>query len=108
MAIRRGELQPGQRLLPQRQFAWQRKIAISTATRVYAELTRRGLVSGEVGRGTFVVERFPSKGALGVGTIDMERNYPEVDGQGKPRQRGVPHTDRPLNDLHCTAQAILG
>lgn len=82
-AIRRGELQPGQRLLPQRQFAWQRKIAISTATRVYAELTRRGLVSGEVGRGTFVIEHFPGTGMHGMGTIDMQRNYPVVEGQGK-------------------------
>src|SRR5207237_797623 len=49
-----GALQPGDRLPPQRTFAYERKIAASTASRVYTELLRRGLVVGEVGRGTFV------------------------------------------------------
>ncbi|CAB3627670.1 PLP-dependent aminotransferase family protein [Achromobacter pestifer] len=52
--IAAGTLPPGTRLPPQRTFADQRGIAASTASRVYAELTRRGLVLGEVGRGTFV------------------------------------------------------
>jgi DNA-binding transcriptional regulator YhcF (GntR family) len=39
---------------PQQEFAFQREIAVSTASRVYAELTQRGLTTGEVGRGTFV------------------------------------------------------
>ncbi|WP_161596480.1 PLP-dependent aminotransferase family protein [Paracoccus aeridis] len=47
-------LGPGHRLPPLRQFAFAEGIAFSTATRVYTELARRGLVSGEVGRGTFV------------------------------------------------------
>src|SRR5258708_23303889 len=49
-----GTLRPGDRLPPQRSFAYERKIAVSTASRVYAELLRRGLVVGEVGRGTFI------------------------------------------------------
>jgi DNA-binding transcriptional MocR family regulator len=49
-----GRLTPGTRLPPQRGFAHQHGIAVSTASRVYAELVRRGLVVGEVGRGTFV------------------------------------------------------
>src|SRR4030095_16944851 len=52
--IANGALKPGDRLPPQRRFAYQRKIAVSTASRVYTELLRRGLVVGEVGRGTFV------------------------------------------------------
>lgn len=52
--IAAGRLAPGTRLPPQRQFAYERGIAVSTASRVYAELTRRGLVTGEVGRGTFI------------------------------------------------------
>jgi DNA-binding transcriptional MocR family regulator len=52
--IRDGALKIGERLPPQRQFAWSRNIAVSTASRVYGELLRRGLVVGEVGRGTFV------------------------------------------------------
>jgi len=53
-AIAAGRLKPGDRLLPQRTFAYEKGIAASTAGRVYAELLRRGLVVGEVGRGTFV------------------------------------------------------
>ena len=49
-----GALKPGDRLPPQRDFAYERKIAVSTASRVYSELLRRGLVVGEVGRGTFI------------------------------------------------------
>src|SRR3978361_1962857 len=49
-----GTLKPGDRLPPQRSFAYPRKIAVSRASRVYAELLRRGLVVGEVGRGTFI------------------------------------------------------
>src|SRR5450755_2752148 len=49
-----GALKPGDRLPPQRSFAYERNIAVSTASRVYTELLRRGLVIGEVGRGTFV------------------------------------------------------
>jgi DNA-binding transcriptional MocR family regulator len=52
--IASGRLAPGQRLPPQRWFARRHGIAASTAGRVYGELVRRGLVVGEVGRGTFV------------------------------------------------------
>ncbi|KQP36086.1 GntR family transcriptional regulator [Methylobacterium sp. Leaf104] len=52
--IASGALPPGTRLPPQRQFAYERGIAVSTASRVYAELVRRGLVTGEVGRGTYI------------------------------------------------------
>jgi len=52
--IASGARKPGDRLPPQRSFAYERKIAVSTASRVYTELLRRGLVIGEVGRGTFV------------------------------------------------------
>ncbi|MHB2207400.1 aminotransferase-like domain-containing protein [Methylobacterium sp. CM6257] len=52
--IAAGRLRPGERLPPQRDFAYARGIAVSTASRVYAELARRGLTTGEVGRGTYV------------------------------------------------------
>src|SRR6478735_3345230 len=63
--IAAGRLRPGERLPPQRAFARRRGIAGSTAGRVYAELVRRGLVVGEVGRGTFVrAAQVPSGRAL--------------------------------------------
>lgn len=62
--IASGALKPGERLPPQRDFAYRHGIAVSTASRVYAELVRRDLVSGEVGRGTFVRGE-PKPGILG-------------------------------------------
>src|SRR5262245_14064576 len=75
-----GSLGPGDRLPPQREFAYERKIAVSTASRVYAELLRRGLVVGEVGRGTFI-SGDARRGVAAPGEprgirIDLEFNYP--------------------------------
>ncbi len=80
-----GRLRPGDRLPPQRDFAYERKIAVSTASRVYAELLRRGLVVGEVGRGTFISGDTGRSVAM-VGEprgarIDLEINYPVLPDQ---------------------------
>ncbi|MFJ8474469.1 PLP-dependent aminotransferase family protein [Kitasatospora sp. NPDC094011] len=53
-AIRSGALPAGTRLPTHRALARERRIALATATRVYAELGAAGLVTGEQGRGTFV------------------------------------------------------
>src|SRR5437588_10813414 len=50
--ISNGTLRPGDRLPPQRNFAYDRGIAVSTASRVYTELLRRCLVVGDVGPGS--------------------------------------------------------
>jgi DNA-binding transcriptional MocR family regulator len=80
-----GTLRPGDRLPPQRSFAYERKIAVSTASRVYAELLRRGLIVGEVGRGTFVSgDTGRSVSAPGEPRgirIDLEFNNPILPGQ---------------------------
>jgi DNA-binding transcriptional MocR family regulator len=52
--IRAGSLPPGTRLPTHREMAREHGIALATATRVYAQLARAGLVVGEPGRGTFV------------------------------------------------------
>jgi DNA-binding transcriptional MocR family regulator len=81
-AIAAGRLKPGDRLPPQRAFAFEKGIAASTAGRVYAELLRRGLVVGEVGRGTFVAGSPPppgsARGEPRDGRIDLEFNFPTV------------------------------
>jgi DNA-binding transcriptional MocR family regulator len=82
--IGEGRLATGERLPPQRQFAYERGIAVSTASRVYAELVQRGLVVGEIGRGTFV-RSDPAQSRLSfaeppAGTVDLERNYSILDG----------------------------
>ncbi|MFD5569906.1 aminotransferase-like domain-containing protein [Streptomyces cadmiisoli] len=85
--IAAGRLRPGQRLPPQRAFARRRGIAPSTAGRVYGELVRRGLVVGEVGRGTFVRAAAPVGGGRALAEpvtgppVNLELNYPSVPGQ---------------------------
>ena len=83
--IAEGKLAPGARLPPQRDFAYERKIAVSTASRVYAELLRRGLVVGEVGRGTFVSGDQGRSNAAACEPrdmrIDFEFNYPILSDQ---------------------------
>ncbi|MEH0420276.1 aminotransferase-like domain-containing protein [Streptomyces sp. B21-083] len=87
-----GRLRPGERLPPQRAFARRRGIAGSTAGRVYGELVRRGLVVGEVGRGTFVraAPHAPAGRALAepavnaeVTAVNLELNYPSAPGQSE-------------------------
>jgi DNA-binding transcriptional MocR family regulator len=83
--IEAGRMKPGDRLPTQREFADRRRIAMSTATRVYAELVRRGLIVGEVGRGTFVRTGPPTEGfalAQGIGgRINLATNVPLLPNQ---------------------------
>ncbi|WP_405616524.1 PLP-dependent aminotransferase family protein [Streptomyces sp. NBC_00076] len=87
--IAAGRLAPGERLPPQRVFARRRGIAGSTAGRVYGELVRRGLVVGEVGRGTFVraAAAVPTGRALtepvASAPVNLELNYPSAPGQSE-------------------------
>ncbi|SSC73298.1 unnamed protein product [Ciceribacter sp. T2.26MG-112.2] len=53
-AITGGALPAGAKLPPQRNLAYDLGITIGTVSRAYALVHERGLVSGEVGRGTFV------------------------------------------------------
>jgi len=80
-----GRLQPGDRLPPQRAFAYNRGIAPSTASRVYKELVRRGLVAGETGRGTFVRHAPPTINPTlaepPAAKINLETTYPVLDDQ---------------------------
>lgn len=54
-AIERGELPVGARLPPQRRLAWALGLNPSTTQQAYREAAARHLVSGEVGRGTYVL-----------------------------------------------------
>lgn len=52
--IAAGRLPPGDRLPTHRNLAWRLGVTVGTVSRAYAEAERRGLTSGEVGRGTYV------------------------------------------------------
>jgi DNA-binding transcriptional MocR family regulator len=82
--VREGRLAAGTRLPTHRDLAWHLHVTVGTVSRAYAEAERRGLIAGEVGRGTFVR---PAGGgsALPVrlrpepeGFIDLGSNYPIV------------------------------
>jgi DNA-binding transcriptional MocR family regulator len=52
--VRSGQLAPGDRLPTHRDLAFRLGVTVGTVSRAYAEAERRGLIGGEVGRGTFV------------------------------------------------------
>ncbi|OWJ65422.1 GntR family transcriptional regulator [Inquilinus limosus] len=97
--IASGQLRPGDRLPPQRDFAYRRGIAASTAARVYAELTRRGLVSGEVGRGTFVRAAATVPASVLAepwqAPINLESSFPILPGQPAALAQGLQALMRP-------------
>ena len=72
--IGEGVLAPGTKLPPQRNLAFDLGITIGTVGRAYALLRERGLVSGEVGRGTFV-----SRGE----EISLDREPPHLRGDAR-------------------------
>ncbi|UCC83122.1 MAG: PLP-dependent aminotransferase family protein [Gemmatimonadota bacterium] len=89
-AVERGELGPGDGLPTHRALARQLGVTVGTVSRGYAEAERRGLIVGEVGRGTFI--RGVRSGAWGVGLqeeedgqlVDLSHNFPEVTvGEGR-------------------------
>ena len=49
-----GTLAKGDRLPPQRDLAWKLGVTLGTVTRAYKEAELRGLLSGEVGRGSYI------------------------------------------------------
>lgn len=53
-AIEAGELKPGTRLPTHRALSYDLGLSVQTVSRAYEELTRMGIVEGEVGRGSFV------------------------------------------------------
>lgn len=55
--IVRGALKPGDKLPPQRNLAFDIGVTIGTVGRAYALARSRGLISGEVGRGTYILEQ---------------------------------------------------
>jgi len=52
--VQNGALRAGTRLPPHRDLADHLGVTVTTITRAYTEAARRGLISGHVGRGTFI------------------------------------------------------
>jgi len=75
-----GRLRPGDRLPTHRDLADRLKVTVGTVSRAYAEARKAGWVSGEVGRGTFVLDRaagrFPSREPAAGEVVDLSLNVP--------------------------------
>ena len=83
--ISTGAVRPGTQLPPQRDMAEQLGWSVGTVAKAYAEASRRGLISGEVGRGTFVEQPDRSRrkpaGPMPWGLVDMTLNAPPRTGE---------------------------
>jgi len=111
-----GVLAPGERLPTHRELAAALGVTVGTVSRGYAEAERRGLTSGEVGRGTFVRGR-PEPEDFGwrdaatneekrAGVIDMSLACPWVppdgsDGRALARTLADIAGERGLDEMCC-------
>lgn len=95
-SIAAGELRPGERLPTHRKLAWQLRVNVSTVTQAYREAARRHLVSGEVGRGTYVLSGSREAALFALKSpgmardcggatqaIDLSTNVPALDPDNK-------------------------
>jgi len=100
--IAAGRLRFGDRLPTHRDLAWKLGVTVGTVTRAYAEAERRGLVAGEVGRGTYVRERDgvlvppPNPGTRDF--VDLARNFPPDNPAARDIQDALAELSR-RNDL---------
>jgi DNA-binding transcriptional MocR family regulator len=88
--LARGVLPRGARLPTHRELAHRLGVTVGTVSRAYAEATRRGLVAGEVGRGTFTLEPGPDYVPLGGA----------VSSAGRPFDLSVNHPPVPASESH--------
>jgi DNA-binding transcriptional MocR family regulator len=81
--IAAGRVKPGMRLLPQRDMAQRLALSVGTISKAYAGAEQRGLISGEVGRGTFVQGRRHEARSLGASeaAINLALNVPPYTGE---------------------------
>ena len=72
-----GRLAPGTRMPTHRALATALGVDVTTVSRAYAEATRRGLIAGHVGRGTYVRgARPPLIAARSAAMVDLTVNLP--------------------------------
>src|SRR5262244_196354 len=73
-----GRLKPGDQLPPHRELANHLTVTVATVSRAYAEARKAGWISGEIGRGTFVLDRkagrFPKPKEGGEAVMDLGLN----------------------------------
>ncbi|GII25009.1 aminotransferase-like domain-containing protein [Planosporangium mesophilum] len=76
--VAHGRLNPGDRLPTHRALARTLGVTVGTVARGYAEAERRGLLGGEVGRGTFIRSGFGVSPAGDGGLVDLSQLHPPI------------------------------
>ncbi|MFC3121617.1 aminotransferase-like domain-containing protein [Agaribacter flavus] len=89
--IASGKLAIGEKLPPQRRLAWHLGINLSTVTKAFRQAAKQQLISGEVGRGTYVLgqsaeaELFLLNQSAEKNVIDLSTHQPaqllDIDGK---------------------------
>lgn len=85
--VRSGLLHPGERMPTHRDLARQVGVTLSTATRIYREAEKRGLVTAVVGRGTFVTADAGKRSSVidvGEGALDWDMGMARPLAQADP------------------------
>src|SRR5262245_13426266 len=83
-AVEAGDLQPGEQRPTHRALAWRLGVNVSTVTQAYREAARRHLISGEIGRGTYVLADSREAALFGLkdpdrgDVIDLSTNVPAI------------------------------
>jgi GntR family transcriptional regulator / MocR family aminotransferase len=80
-AIRTGQLKPGDRLPTVRRLASELGVSLTTVTAAFKSLAEDGWTRGEIGRGTFVVERLGHESASSppaASVVTSARRWPGV------------------------------
>jgi DNA-binding transcriptional MocR family regulator len=72
--VQKGALRAGTRLPPHRDLADRLGVTVTTVTRAYTEATRRGLIAGHVGRGTFIRGTAETEDDNNDGPLDLSMN----------------------------------
>ncbi len=104
--VRRGALRPGDRLPPSRQLADALGVNRGTVTAAYEGLRERGILDGQVGRGTFVAGNHASGAPGGVGPTAHD----ETRGVEPSRFRWQDHFAgfEPPPEEHSLREAVAG
>ncbi|CDX39057.1 putative transcriptional regulator, GntR family [Mesorhizobium sp. SOD10] len=76
--IHESRLAPGARLPAHRDLAHALSIGTGTVTKAYGEAERRGLLSSQVGRGSFVTAPIEAQDRAAAGPVDLAYNFPPV------------------------------
>jgi DNA-binding transcriptional MocR family regulator len=93
-----GKLTIGDRLPPQRELAWRLGVTVGTVTRGYQEAERRGLLSAEVGRGSYLKDPARLRSAL-PSVLATEPGMLQMHMAAPPRVHSTADLDLALKEV---------